>query len=125
MNIVTKYRRKLLAQITSGQISEFPIITNIAVGDSGVDSSGQVKAISENQESLFHEVKQYPVSSVSYPSETSVRYVLEIPATDLVGVKISEAGLLDASGKLHAMQTFFSKQKDENVKFTFEFDDEF
>lgn len=124
-SVITKARRKMLAEITSGKITTIPAITHIAFGSGGVDAAGEPKQASETQTALFNEVQRYPVDSVTYPVDTTARYSVEIPEVDLVSVKISEAGLIDADGTLCAIKTMYVKQKDENVKFTFEFDDEF
>lgn len=124
-SVITKARRKMLAEITSGKITTIPAITHIAFGSGGVDENGEPKQASETQTALFTEVQRYPIDSVTYPVDTTARYSVEIPEADLVSVKISEAGLIDTDGTLCAIKTMYIKQKDENVKFTFEFDDEF
>ena len=124
-SIVTKARRKLLAEITSGVIDTIPVITHIAFGDGGVDIAGEPREVTENQTTLFNEVERYPVDSVTYPVETTTRYYVEIPENDLIGVDINEAGLMDSEGTLCAIKTMYIKKKDGNVKFAFEFDDVF
>jgi len=57
--------------------------------------------------------------------ETTNRYTVTIPENDLNGMNINEMALVDADGQLAAVKTFLSKGKDEDVKFTFQFDDEF
>lgn len=121
---ITRYRRKQLAQITSGMIERIPKIAFIAFGDGGcVD--GVVRSPSELQEELFHEVKRYPIQEKSLENEVSVRYKIVIPESDMEGIKINEMALVDEDNKICAIKTFSDKGKDENVKFTFEFDDEY
>lgn len=124
-SVIMKARRKKLAEITSGKIISMPAITHVVFGTGGVETNGDPKQPNENQTALFNEVKRYPVDEITYPVETTARYTTSIPEIDLIGVKISEVGLLDDEGTLCAMKTMYVKQKDENVKFTFEFDDEF
>lgn len=50
---------------------------------------------------------------------------MTIPASDLPGASISEAGLVDSAGMLCAIKTMYVKRKDAGVTFTFTFDDEF
>lgn len=123
--IITRARRILLAKITSGAIITMPKITHIAFGDGGVDELGDPKQANETQSTLFNERQRYAIDSVSYPVDTTARYTVTIPEADLVGVKISEMALIDEAGGLCAIKTMFVKQKDCNVAFTFEFDDEF
>lgn len=59
------------------------------------------------------------------PVETTNRYAVTIPESDLNGKNINEMALVDADGQLAAVKTFLNKGKDEDVKFTFEFDEEF
>ncbi len=122
--IVTRYRRENLAKITSGEISEIPKVSHIAFGSGGCEN-GEIKTPTEVQETLFNEVKRYPVGSVEIISGTTARYKVEIPANELNGVSINEIALVDEDGKLCAIKTFASKIKDEDMKFVFEFDDEF
>lgn len=123
--VITRFRRRKLAEITSGQISSIDKISHIAFGDGAENDDGTIKSPSELQESLFHEVKRYLVSSVNIVNQTTARYMVEIPEADLEGVKINEMALVDESGNICAIKTFGNKVKDESVKFRFEFDDEY
>ena len=62
---------------------------------------------------------------IRYPDETTARYAVTIPKDALVGEEINEAALVDSDGDLVAIKTMYTKKKDEDVSFTFEFDDEF
>lgn len=70
-------------------------------------------------------MKRYTPTSIEIVGETIVRYTIVIPESDLSGVAINEMALVDNSGKICAVKTFHNKVKDENVKFTFQFDDEY
>lgn len=124
-SVITRARRISLAKITSGAITSMPKITHIAFGDGGVNSSGEPIQPNESQSALTNELARYLIDGVSYPLETTARYTVTIPEDMLVGEKISEMALVDADGVLCAIRTMFVKQKDDKVKFTFEFDDEF
>lgn len=124
-SVITKARRVALCKITSGAINTMPAITHIAFGDGGVDSDGKPIPPLDSQTALKHEVARYPIDGVSYPIDTTARYVVTIPREDLAGEKISEAALVDSAGTLAAIKTMYVKQKDEDVSFEFTFDDEF
>lgn len=124
-SVISQRRRILLCQITSGAITTLPKITHIALGTGGVDENGEPLIPSDTQTALNHQVGQYEIEPVSYPEETTAQYTITIPEHELVGEKISEAGLIDADGNLCAVKNMYVKQKDEGVTFTFTFDDEF
>lgn len=124
-SVITRARRINLAKITRGAVSSIPKITTIAFGDGGVNEAGEPIQPNETQEALQHEVGRYEIDSVTSPVETTNRYTVTIPEADLNGVNINEMALVDADGVLAAVKTMYNKRKDEDVKFTFEFDDEF
>lgn len=124
-SVVTLARRKQLAKITSGAIASIPKITHIVFGDNGIDPDGNPVEPLDTQIKLNNEIGRYGVGSIEYPTETTVRYTVTIPEADLVGKKLSEMALVDADGNLAAIKNMFPKQKDSDVEFKFEFDDEF
>lgn len=124
-SVITKARRVNLAKITSGAVESIPKITHIAFGDQGVDTDGQPLTPTEDQQALHHEVGRYEIDGVTNPAETTNRYTVTVPEDDLVGLSISEMALIDAAGVFAAVKNFLPKGKDGDVKFTFEFDDEF
>ena len=124
-SVITRARRINLAKITRGAIETIPKITHIAFGDGGVGEDGQPLQPNELQTELNNEIGRYAVASVENPVETTNRYTVTIPESDLNGKNINEMALVDAEGQLAAVKTVLNKGKDEDVKFTFEFDDEF
>lgn len=124
-SVITRARRVNLANITSGAVENIPKITHIAFGDQGVDEKGQPLQPTEDQQALHHEVGRYEIDGVSNPVETTNRYTVTVPEADLVGLSLSEMALIDAEGVFAAVKNFLPKGKDGDVKFTFEFDDEF
>lgn len=124
-SVITRARRVNLANITSGAVENIPKITHIAFGDQGVDEKGQPLQPTEDQQALHHEVGRYEIDGVSNPVETTNRYTVTVPESDLVGLSLSEMALIDAEGVFAAVKNFLPKGKDGDVKFTFEFDDEF
>ena len=143
-SVITRARRVNLAKITRGAVETIPKITHIAFGDGGLGEDGQPLQPSELQTEWNHEIGRYEIASVDNPPmegddpavdmvasqlasviETTNRYTVTIPENDLNGMNINEMALVDADGQLAAVKTFLNKGKDEDVKFTFKFDDEF
>lgn len=127
-SVITKARREALCSATSKGSSVTTIypISHIVFGDGGVDSNGDPIAPSDTQTALTHAIGTYPIDAApTYPSTTTARYTVTIPAADLAGAEISEAGLVDSNGTLCAIKTMYVKRKDSGVTFTFTFDDEF
>lgn len=127
-SVITKARREALCKATSKGSTSNPIypISHIVFGDGGVDSNGDPIAPSDTQTALTHVIGTYPIDTApTYPTTTTARYTATIPAADLAGASISEAGLVDSNGTLCAIKTMYVKRKDAGVTFTFTFDDEF
>ena len=124
-SVITRARRINLAQITRGAVDTIPKITHIAFGDGGVDETGQPIQPDESWRQLGHEVARYEIDSVTNPVETTNRYTVTIGENELNGMNISEMALVDEDGVFAAVKTFLAKGKDGDVKFVFEFDDEF
>jgi len=126
-SVITIFRREQLCRITSGAVSTIAPITHVSFGIGGTNANGDPIRPSETQKALNNQIAIYPISSITYPHEpnTVARYNVTIPAADLPGARISEAGLVDADGNLHAIQNFYDKGKDPGVPFSFAFDDKF
>lgn len=124
-SVITKTRRRKLCLAASDPAKPLPVITHVAFGSGGVDASGVPVPPSETQAALCKEIARYAVENVTYPEETTARYSVTIPKYELVGAEINEAALVDSEGDIAAFKTMFTKKKDEDVSFTFEFDDEF
>lgn len=124
-SVITLTRRKKFALASSDASKPLDPITHIAFGSGGVDAGGEPLSPSEEQTALNAELCRYPVDSITYPDETTVRYTATIPKDEHTGDAISEAALVDSKGDLAAIKTMYVKRKDAGVAFTFEFDDEF
>jgi phage-related tail fiber protein len=124
-SVITRARRINLAKITRGAVETIPRIAYIAFGDGGVDEDGQPIQPDESWQALGHEVARYELDSVTNPIETTNRYTVTIQENELNGVSVSEMALIDEEGVFAAVKTFLPKGKDADVKFVFEFDDEF
>lgn len=124
-SVITKARRIKFAKVTSGAIKEYAPITQIAFGDGGVTELGEPIMPVETQTELKNEFCRYDVGEISYPIETTARYSVTIPKQEQAGHRFNEMALVDSDGTLCAIKTMYTKQKDADVAFTFEFDDEF
>lgn len=124
-SVITKARRIKLTKITSGASTAYAPITHVVFGDGGVTADGTPIAPSETQTALKHEICRYAVNSITYPVDTTARYTVVIPKTEQAGKRFNEMALVDKEGTLCAIKTMYTKQKDDDVIFTFEFDDEF
>lgn len=124
--VITDHRRVLLCKITSGAVSTLPPVTHIAFGDGGLGDGGEPLDPLGTQTALNHELGRYPLDGPpEYPIPTTARYTATIPRGALAGKNISEAALVDRDGGLCAIRNMLPKGKDDDVAFTFAFDDEF
>ena len=97
-SIITKIRRVKTCKASRGAIETLPPVTHIVFGDQGVDEGGEPIPPTEEQNALKHQIAKYPIGSVSNPVETTNRYSVTIPETELTGESISEAALMDSEG---------------------------
>ncbi len=79
----------------------------------------------EESQAVTIELARYEIEKIETPVDTTNRYTVTIPESDLNGTNINEMALIDADGGLAAIKTFLNKGKDGDVEFTFQFDDEF
>ncbi len=121
---ITKTRRKNLVQASAG-IIKLPVITGMAFGDGGVDSSGNIIPPTEEQTELYNEIHRQEVDNYIVSSDTSVRYSCTLSESILTGKNISEIALYDSEGSLVCIRTMSAKGKDEGMEMTFTLDDEF
>lgn len=122
--IITKKSRKKLLQARAGDIT-LPKIIGMAFGSGGVDTSGNVIAPLENQETLKAELLRKPVRGHSFIGETTCRYECTLSESELAGQYISEIGLYDAEGDIVCIKTFTKKGKDADIEMTYTLDDVF
>lgn len=124
-SVITLYRRIKLTQITSGAIDKIPKITHMVFGSNGVDESDIPLMPSETQTKLNNEICRYPIETVKYPIPTTAEYTAVIPIKEQTAQKFNEFGLVDEDGKLCAIKNTFTKQKDEDMAFTWVIEDQF
>ena len=122
--VITTTARSNLVRARAGDLT-LPPIVGIALGDGGVDSSGEPVPPSQDQTTLTHELLRKPVNTHTYPSATTCRYECVLTGSELAGIKISELGLYDSEGDMVCIKTFYEKRRDEEIEMTFTVDDEF
>ena len=120
------WRSSPIVSISGPMAPTIPPVAFIALGDGGVNESGEPIAPDVEQEALTHEVCRYAVQKpVAFPVETTARFVIVIPEDEQAKTKFSEMGLVDTEGNFVAIKTMYVKQKDDDVEFSFTFDMEF
>lgn len=110
------YRKRMAKQSAGG-----PAVSKIAYmafGDRGFDPK-TLRAIqpSENQVSLNNEVMRKPLTTVAQEDELSVTGRGMIEGSEMVGVQISEAALIDADGNLLGIKNFAPKIKESDERY--------
>jgi|GEM_PF-1201397 len=89
-----------------------PMAAQMAFGDGGHNPDGTPKTPNPDQTTLAHEVLRKNLSSKVQEDAYSVTGTGTIADPEVVGVSISEAGLLDASGNLLGFRNFAPKIKE-------------
>lgn len=113
-------KKTLLAR--AGDIA-LPKITQIAFGDGGVDETGAIIDLEENQVNLNNEIYRKDIAKHEVISGTQIQYYCELLEDELAGRQISEIALVDAEGDLVAIKHFKSKSKDGDFSFLFKVND--
>lgn len=126
-DVVTLYRRKLLAQATSGATTAIPKVKYIAVGTGGLNDDGTPKVPAASQTALENEIKRFEVGTPTYPVETTAQYTVDIAETDadIDGKYLSEFALVDEAGNLCAIRNTMKKGKAAGEKLTIKLEDVF
>lgn len=116
--ITVKARNKML-RARAGEIS-LPKIAGFALGDGGVDDSGNVLTPDTNQEELNSELLRKEIDSYTTISETKCKYECTLANEELAGESISEIALYDSDGDLVAIKNCTPKGKDGDFEMKFE-----
>lgn len=122
---VTIRAKKKMLQARAGIISRLPHITQMAFGDGGVDSSGNVIDHSASANALNHELLRKAIDGYEVVSDTCIRYSTTLSESELANVYISECGLIDSDGDFVALKSFLKKGKDADMQVVFECEDTF
>lgn len=112
---VNAYRRRLAKAMAGGPpIAE---VAYMAFGDGGHRPDLTAKAPSKDQESLNHEVLRKSLLEVSQEDLLSVTGRGLVGASELAGIAISEAALVDANGDIVGLKNFAPKVKESDERY--------
>lgn len=121
-SVITKIRRKKMAE--AGKTGTIAKITQIAVGNGGVDEQGNIRIVTDVDTKLKSELLRKAYSDCRVLADTSYIYDIKLEPDELVGEYISEIMLIDADGDPVAFMTFLSKGKDD-VEMVFSIEDSY
>lgn len=119
--LITLAGRTKMIKARAG-VTALPPITQIALGDGGVDENGNVL---EPSDILQHELIRRDVNSIVKVTETCYRFSLILTENELVDAEITEMALVDEEGDIVSVKNFKPKIKDEGMEMTFQMDDTF
>lgn len=119
--LITLAGRTKMIKARAG-VAALPPITQIALGDGGVDENGNVL---EPSDTLQHELIRRDVNSIVKVTETCYRFSLILTENELVNAEITEMALVDSDGDVVSVKNFKPKIKDEGMEMTFQMDDTF
>ncbi len=108
--------RKRLAAFMAGK-GELTPIAGMAFGDGGHNADLTAKTPSKEATALNHEVLRKPITAIKQVNEFSVTAMGTIERTELVGIQLSEAALLDQNGLLIGIKNFAPKVKEGDEKY--------
>lgn len=119
--LITLAGRTKMIKARAG-VAALPPITQIALGDGGVDENGNVL---EPSDTLKNELIRRDVNSIVKVTETCYRFSLILTENELVDAEITEMALVDEDGDIVSVKNFKPKIKDEGMEMTFQMDDTF
>lgn len=125
---MTKIGREQLCKAHAGDVTLSPI-KKIALGNGGCQDGSPI-TVTGDETALKSELIKKDVASHTYIDDVEsgklkMRYTIVLGDDELVGDKISEAGLIDENERLVAYITFLEKGKDQGMEFTFNIDEIF
>lgn len=109
------FRRRLAKRMFDE--SPLPKIGMMAFGDGGHNADGTPKAPSADRTALVNERIRKVLVSVAQEDQYSVTATGRLAKSDLVGVSVSEAGLLDTAGNLLGFRNFAPKIKEADEEY--------
>ena len=112
---VNAYRRRLASAMAGGP----PIAkaAYMAFGDGGHNADLTAKAPSRDQESLNNEIIRKPLLDVTQEDLYSMTGRGLLETSELVGVPVSEAALVDANGEVIGIKNFAPKVKESDERY--------
>lgn len=115
--VINAYRQRLASRMAGGAPVQISPIAYMAFGDGGHNSDLSPKSPSSGAVSLNHEILRKPLDAINQEDLYSVTGKGVIEAHELVGLKISEAALIDADGQLVGLKTFSPKLKESDERY--------
>jgi phage-related tail fiber protein len=109
------YRQRLARHMADD--SPLPPIAFMAFGDGGHNDDLTPKPPSAAATALAHELLRKPLALITQEDAFSVTGKGIIEEKELVGARLSEAGLLDADGGLIGLKTFAPKSKESDERY--------
>lgn len=109
------FRRRLARRMFDE--SPLPRVAQMAFGDGGHGPNGTAKAPSADQNHLNHERIRKNLVSVVQEDPYSVTATGRLSKSELIGVSVSEAGLLDVAGNLLGFRNFAPKIKESDEEY--------
>lgn len=107
--ISSAYRQRLAACMAGG--APLRPVAFMAFGDGGHNADNTPKPPNQDATALYHEVVRKALT-VSQDDAYSLTGNATLSGTDMVGLGVSEAALLDSAGQIIGMKTFAPKFKE-------------
>ena len=114
--IVTNFRSRLAKQACDG--TAVPKLAYMAFGDGGHNSDLTAKTPDANRTALVHELLRKPLQDIYQEDLLSATASGKLDTGELVGAKISEAGVFDANNNLVGYKFFAPKIKEADEEYT-------
>ena len=112
---VDSYRQRLAARMANG--AALAHAAYMAFGDGGHNADLTPKTPSKTATALSHEILRKSLTSIAQEDLFSVTCKGVIEASELVGARISEAGIFDSNSQLIGIKTFAPKLKESDEKY--------
>ena len=112
---VKGYRKRLAAAMAGG--APLKKVKFMAFGDGGHNANLTAKPPSDEQEALNHEVLRKVLTAVTQEDPFSVTGRGLLESRELIGLRISEAALLDEDGNLIGLKNFAPKVKESDERY--------
>lgn len=113
--VVDAFRKRLAKHMTDN--SALPPITYMAFGDGGHNADQTAKSPSATATALAHEVLRKPLALITQEDLYSTTGKGAVEASELIGVPISECGLIDSAGQLVGLKNFAPKYKESDERY--------
>lgn len=112
---VNAYRQRIATRMAGG--AALAPIAYMAFGDGGHNPDMTPKPPSQAATALYHEVMRKPLASITQDDVFSVTGKGMVEGSEMIGISVSEAALLDANGNLVGFKTFAPKHKESDERY--------